>query len=290
MPTEMGLESTSSTTLNVFRAGPAALLLVAWTAWARRSRTPWSLSPTAVVSGLLMIGLFTAAISEGTARAGAANTAILLNTHPFWVLLLRRVALRERLPRLGVLGLGVGFLGVAATVAPQLTTSVAAMPLVLGLGAAFVGAWAWAAGTVVVRRAATRHESVDVLRMTTGQYVAGTMLLVLLALPGGVEADWSTPSLWLAVGWLALGTSAVATLAFLFALRRIDAVRASAWQFLVPVVAILIEIGRGNGPSMLVVGGMALTILGVSLVSFAPQVEGRRDGAEQEASVSEATA
>jgi drug/metabolite transporter (DMT)-like permease len=272
-PTELGLQSASSTTLNVLRAAPAALLLLIWTAWMRRTRTPSSLALSTVISGVLMIGVFTAAISEGTARAGAANTAVLLNTHPFWVLLLARTFLLEPVGRVAVAGIVLGFAGVVATVAPQLGSSGNASQVALGLGAALAGAWAWATGTILVRRTATREQDFDVLRVTTGQYVAGAAFLALVALPQGADADWNSRQLWLAVAWLAIGTSALATLLFLFALRRIDAVRASTWQFLVPVVAIIIEIARGNAPEPIVFAGMAVTILGVAIASGSSQLD-----------------
>lgn len=275
-PTEVGLRSTSSTTLNVLRAAPAALLLLGWVAWIRRKKGPWSLTMTTLASGVLMIGVFTAAISEGTARAGAANTAVLLNTHPFWVLLLARAFLLEPIPRLAVAGVVLGFAGVVTTVAPQLGD---ASQLGLGLAVALAGAWAWAAGTVLVRRAATGDRDFDVLRVTAGQYLTGAVFLVLIALPGGIDAAWDSTQLWIAVAWLAIGTSALATLLFLFSLRRIDAVQASTWQFLVPVVAIAIEIARGNPPGAIVFAGMAITILGVALVTSAPQLEALRRSA-----------
>lgn len=275
-PTEIALESTSTTTLNVLRAVPAALILVAlvWAVRGRRAR--FGLSATSLISGLLMIGVFTAAISEGTAHAGAANTAVLLNTHPFWVLLLARMFLVEKLPRVGLIGLAVGFAGVVLVVAPQLSGSLETSEIALGLGAALLGAWAWAIGTVIVRRAAIADRNFDVLQLTTGQYVAGAALLLVIGLLRGLDAEWSAPSLWVSVVWLALGTSAIATLAFLYCLRRVEAVQASAWQFLVPVVAIVIEIARGNVPTLIVFLGMTTTILGVCLVTAGPGLAGLR--------------
>lgn len=266
-PTELALESTSTTTLNVLRTVPAAVILLVLLPWARRKQTWTGFSRTSLISGLLMIGIFTAAISEGTARAGAANTAVLLNTHPFWVLLLARAFLHEKLSRVSLLGLSAGFGGVVMIVATQLSGSLETPAIAFGLGAAVVGAWAWAIGTVIVRRAALTHSNLDVLHLTAGQYLAGAALLVAIGVPQLADTNWRAPSLWISVVWLALGTSALATLAFLFCLRRLEAVQASAWQFLVPVVAIVIEIARGNMPGLIVFVGMTVTIVGVSFVS-----------------------
>jgi len=50
----------------------------------------------------------------------------------------------------------------------------------------------------------------------------------------------------------------------------------SASLFLVPVVAILVEAARGDPPGIVVGVGMALAVVGVALVMFAPQLEARR--------------
>lgn len=267
-PTEIALRSTSTTTLNMLRTAPAAILLVGALAVTRRLRRPSRNDLPAALSGVLLIGVFTAAISAGTARAGAANTAVLLNTHPFWVLLLAGTFLGERLSRRGMVGLLVGFSGVVMMIAPQASRP-GSGTVIAGLAVALAGAVAWALGTVVIRRAATTPGG-DVLQMTAVQYVAGALVLTATAAAVGPRADWGQGSLWWSVVWLALGTAALATAAFLYSLRHIDAVTASAFQFLVPAVAVVIELARGHVPPLLVVAGMCVTVAGLFFVGFAP--------------------
>ena len=50
------------------------------------------------------------------------------------------------------------------------------------------------------------------------------------------------------IAWVSIGSSAIASLAYFTALRHVPATRASAWQFLAPVVAVAVEVGRGNAP------------------------------------------
>ena len=57
---------------------------------------------------------------------------------------------------------------------------------------------------------------------------------------------------------------------FALALRAIPATRASAWQFLAPVVAVVVELVFGDAPGAVVLLGMALAICGVALVSVLP--------------------
>lgn len=55
---------------------------------------------------------------------------------------------------------------------------------------------------------------------------------------------------------------------FNLALRRIPATRATGWQFLAPVVAVVVEAARGDAPGLATVIGMALAIAGVAIVSL----------------------
>ena len=54
------------------------------------------------------------------------------------------------------------------------------------------------------------------------------------------------------------------------ALKRLPATIVSSTQFLVPVVAVIIEMVLGHIPSGLVLAGMLITIAGVALVNLAP--------------------
>jgi len=156
--------------------------------------------------------------------------------------------------------------------------------LALGIGLALLAGIGWAGGTMIVRRLVVRKASFDFVGLTTVQYLAGSPPLIALAL--GVEGvhgtDWGSSGLWGGTLWLALGSSAVATLAFFMALRWLDATRTSSSQFLVPVVAVVVETVRGHAPGGLVMVGMALAIVGVALVvagETAVAARGRRRAA-----------
>jgi drug/metabolite transporter (DMT)-like permease len=82
--------------------------------------------------------------------------------------------------------------------------------------------------------------------------------------------DWGSGDLWAALAWVALGSSAIASLTYFGALRAIRAARAAGWQFLAPVVAVIVEIAYGAVPEPIVLAGMALVIAGVALATIAP--------------------
>ena len=223
----------------------------------------------AIVSGLLVVTVFFVGISEGTSHAGAANAAVLISAAPLWVALLARLVLGERIKPVAGVGLLLGFAGIVVMVSRQLGGSHSGSDLALGIGLSLAAGLAWAAGTLIVRRLAVHDPQLDFVGLTTAQYLAGSPILIVVAfaVKGTGGTDWGSGALWGATLWLALGSSAIATLAFFLSLKWLNAAQTSSSQFLVPVVAVVVEAARGHAPGGLVLGGMALAIIGVALVA-----------------------
>lgn len=231
---------------------------------------------SAVVSGLLVVTVFFIGISEGTHFAGAANAAVLISAAPLWVALLARLFLGERVRPAALAGLLLGFAGIVLMVSRQLGGSHRAGDLALGIGLALIAGIAWAAGTMIVRRQAVRDPKLDFVGLTIAQYLAGSPILIIVAfaVKGTGGTDWGSGDLWGGTLWLALGSSALATVAFFMSLRWLDAAQTASAQFLVPVVAVIIELVRGHAPGGLVLVGMALAIAGVALVVAGERARG----------------
>ena len=226
----------------------------------------------AIVSGLIMVAFFQFGLTEGVARIGAGNTAVLVNTPPLIVAVLAWVLMRERLSRRAVVGLPLGFAGVVLMVSAQLSGDLSTTALLTGVAFALTAALGWALGTMLLRHVAQRNENVDMAGITAVQYlVSGSLLFPLALVVNGVgDTDWASAELWASVVWIG-PVAALATILFFASLKRLPAARASAWLFLIPTIAILLEIARGKVPEGVVLAGMALTILGVALVNV-PQV------------------
>ena len=198
-------------------------------------------------------------ISEGAARAGAGNAAIITNSSPFFVLVLERVFLSERASPIGVVGLVVGFAGIVVMVWSQLGDIADTGDFVLGVCLSFAGAMGWAVGVLMTKTTFTRQPDLDMLGLTAAQYVVGgaATLAIAFALEGGGTTEWSYGDFWAAIAWIAIGASAIATLTFFGALKRMSATTVTAWQFLVPVVAVITEIVYGNTPGAIVLRAWA---------------------------------
>lgn len=132
------------------RFGLAGAFLFAWS-WLRAggaaiipTRREWR--DSMIVGGLLLGGgMGMVAFGQQTIPAGIA--AVLIAMLPLWIAVIGRVFLGERLPRLAVIGIVVGFVGVAVLVGPTLTGDAGSLEP-LGLAAIIVSPISWATGSL----------------------------------------------------------------------------------------------------------------------------------------------
>ena len=273
--TEVALRHTTPAFTAITR-GLLGFLVMLPFLWAFGSRLPrtrrlWGVAAVMGIGGttLSLVGL-----AEGTARAGPAIAAVLLNTAPFFVAVIGRLALAERVTALRVLGLVVGFAGVLVIVLAGDSSS--GDEVVIGSGLALLGALGYACAGLLVRYLAVDGEPFDVLGITAAQFLCGSVLLVpYLFLSGDVGAsDWSSLELWWSIAFIVVGAQVLAYITFNFALTRWAGSRVYPWTFLSPVIAIVIEAFRGNLPAAVPTIGMAVVVVGVLIVNL-PAAEAR---------------
>ena len=268
-PVEIAGPHTPSLMLAALRSAPAVVVLLVALPLLRARLPRGRTALWAALTGLLMVALFFYGATEGTVRAGAGNASVLVNTAPFFVLILGRVFLGEQVSWLRVGGLAAGFCGVVVMVSSQLGAGGDTADLVLGFTLALAAAAAWAVGTLAVKWLIGPDPGLDLIGFTTVQYVAGGGLLaaIAFAVEGSAGTDWGSTDLWGALAYLVIGTSALASITYFASLKRLSATHTASALFLVPVVAVLVEIGRGTSPGAVVLVGMAMTIAGVALVN-----------------------
>ncbi len=265
-PTQVATEHGSSLVITAIRLAPSALLLLLAVPLMGARLPRGRLLGWALFTGLLMAGLFQWGLTEAIARAGPGNGAVLVNTNPLIVLVLAWIFLRERLSLLGILGLLAGFGGVALMVSSQLGGESETTDLLLGSAIALIVALAWAVGVLILRTLAQRSEGVDMVGFIAVQYVIASALFVPLAFAvhGTSGTDWASGGFWASIVWIG-PAAALGVLFFFLALERLAAAKTSSALFLVPAVAVIVEIVRGNVPSALVLAGMFVAVIGVAL-------------------------
>ncbi len=258
--------------VSALRALTAALVLLAAVVLIRARLPLRTLWIWVVITGLLMVVFGTYGQIETVIRAGPGTGAVLVATTPFFVVSFSWLLLRQRISLLGFAGIVVGFVGVAVIIVSQLSGGEGTDP---ALGAVFglLVSAAFALGLVLIKLLVERIPDLNLVSLTAGQFVVGAAVLVILtfAIEGAGDTVWRSPELWAAIAWTGPAASGLGFVAFYAAVKRLDPARASAWLFLVPVIAVLVEVARGDVPEPITAVGMVVAIVGVAVTSLAPE-------------------
>ncbi len=226
------------------RFGLAGLVLLGWIALRRhdelRRPTRRELIDTTVIGALLLGGgMGMVAWAEQTIPSGIA--ALLIAMMPVWVAVLGGLAFRERLPRLAVFGIIVGFVGVAILVGPTAIGDSDALDAA-GVVAILISPIAWSAGSLYSTHRAVlpRHPLVA----TGSQMVAGSVVLGLMAVVTGEPARFE-PTLvsaesFAAFLYLTVIGSLVAFTTFGWLIRVAPLPLVATYAYVNPVVAVVL--------------------------------------------------
>jgi drug/metabolite transporter (DMT)-like permease len=267
--TEVALDHTTPA-FTAFSRGAFGFLVLLPFLGAFGSRLPRTLRlwGFAALMGLGGTTLSLAGLAEGTSRAGPAIAAVLLNTAPFFVAVIGRLALHERVTALRAFGLVIGFAGVLTIILAGNSSS--GEDIVIGAALTLLGAVGYGSAGLLMRYLSLTGEPLDVMGLVAAQFLCGAVLLVpYLLISGDVGAsDWGSPDLWWSIAFIVIGAQVVAYLTFFVALTRWPSSRVYPWTFLSPVVAILIEAIRGNLPGGIATVGMAIVVAGLIVVNL----------------------
>jgi drug/metabolite transporter (DMT)-like permease len=219
----------------------AGLILVAWDLLrhrsARRLPSRRQVIDSAIVGGLLLgIGNGFVVFGEKTVPSGIA--AILIGMMPLWFALLGWVYLRQRLPRLVVFAVALGFVGVALLIWPDGAGANHFDPF--GIGILFLAPLGWAHGSIYSVQRAKLPSSP--LTASGFQMLAGSAVTGIEALIAGEPAHFdptaiSTEGI-LAVVYLILFGSMLAYTAYAWLLRNAPLSLVGTYAYVNPVVAV----------------------------------------------------
>ena len=202
-------------------------------------------------------------LAWGEQHITSALTSVLNASTPLFAAVAAAVSLGERLKRMQIFGLVLGFIGVA--VAAGLTASDLGSSSMIGVGAALVASSCYGFSFAYARR--NLHD-VPPLVAVSGQLVTGTILSLPLAfvttLREGIDPEPQRLLAVLALGVLGTGLGYVMNYQ---SIAEIGPTRASLVTYLVPIVAVTVGVIFLSEPFhlRLLVGG-ALTILGIAVL------------------------
>ncbi len=235
----------------------------------KRPLKPKAVGPTALL-GVLQTTGFVGFLTWALEGGGAGKTSILTYTMPFWLLLLARIFLRERLRGFQWVAVGLALCGLVLVLTPwQLTNGFSSF---IAVG----GALFWAASAVYAKVLRSNHE-VDLLSLTAWQMLFGAVPLIVIAL-----ATWTTAPQWpsvfiAALIYVAILGNALAWILWLYILNSFTAGTAGLATLLTPVIGISSAwMQLGEQPGVIEGLGMIAIVGALLLVAVRGLLAGRR--------------
>lgn len=248
----------------------AGALMLAWAHWRGSLRKlSWSELGILSVLGLLNHALYLGLSWTGMASLSSGLSTILISANPIVVAVLSSFLLREPLTRQKILGLALGFLGVAFIVRNRIGIgSHSGTDTLEGFILVLAALFTLAFGTVLYKKWPVRT---DVVTGTGFQIILSGVLLLPVAL--WIE-DFSmidfTPGFAAAFAWLVLVVSITGYQLWFNLLERGSASAASVWFFLTPPLGLLAGAWLLNEPLNWVdFIGILPVVLGIVLVTRA---------------------
>jgi drug/metabolite transporter (DMT)-like permease len=254
----------------------AGALLFAWLAWrARRDGTrtdprgPVRRFDRREAAGAAVVGILLTAGGNGLVTVAERDidsslAALVVASVPLVIVLIRALT-GERVGRAALLGVGVGFAGVAILLVPGAGARGTGLLGVLLVLAASVS---WGAGSVTSTRVAL---PADPLASTAVQMTAGGVVMVLAGLAtgeaSGVDLAGMSLRSGLAFGYLVVFGSLAAFTAYAWLLQRAAISRVSTYAYVNPVIAVALGwglLGERIAPTTL--AGAAIIVTSVAFI------------------------
>ena len=224
-------------------------------------RAPWRYALLGGTFAVYFVLMF-----EGLKTAPPVSAAAVFTLTPVMAAGFGWLLLRQITPARMALALAIGAVGALWVSFRADLAALRAFEIGRGEVIYFFGCAAHAFYTPMVRRL-NRGEPAVVF--TFGMLVAGAVLLTLFAWRDIVATDWAgLPAIvWVTLLYIALFASAATFVLLQFATLRLPSAKVMAYTYLTPSWVILWEIAFGNGvPQVLVLGGVALTVLALALL------------------------
>ncbi|RXY99132.1 DMT family transporter [Fictibacillus sp. S7] len=217
------------------------------------------------ISGLFNSVLFYGLQTIGLLFVPAGLFSVIVYLQPVLIGIIAWLWVGEAMTALKLTGLLLGFAGVATISLGGLSSHISSIGIVLGILTAF----SWAVGTVYMKRISVK---VDGIWLITIQSIFGG--LIMTGVGSGYEGFssivWSTPLL-LTLLFLALFSVAIAWLIYFHLISNGNASKIASFNFLVPLISILIGILFLDEPfTYYQLAGLFLIIVSIYLVNRKP--------------------
>jgi drug/metabolite transporter (DMT)-like permease len=243
----------------------AGVILLAWSiaregrSFILPSRREWRDS---AIVGALLLGCGNGLVAFGEQTVPSGIAALLVGLMPVWVAILGGIFLGDRLPRLAVIGIAVGFAGVAILVGPSAFGGVGSLDPV-GLAACLLAPIAWAAGSLFASRRASLPSRP--LVATGLQMVLGGLVLAGMATLAGELGTFDPAAITrdslVAFAYLTVIGSILAFTVYGWMLRVAPLPLVATYAYVNPVVAVILGwlvLGEAIDPRTVLAGGVII--------------------------------
>lgn len=248
---------------SLIAASAVSLLLLLRGRFPRIRREDW---PLVLFLAFLAIPLNQFLFLFGIRSTTPSNAALLYATTPILVVLFSRWLLGERLTGRKLVGVGLGFAGVAVVILERGVD--ASMEYVHGNLIIYVAVLAWGLYTVLGKRLIVQYGPLDASAITL---LAGTLMFLPIGILPALRFDYGSIGAWTwgQILYLGLITSVVAYLMWYYALARVEAGKVALFANLQPILTtVLAVLLLGQDVTVQFVLGGALAILGVIIAQF----------------------
>jgi len=263
----LGMETAEPASFLSIRFALAALaLLVIAVLFPKLStkKIDWKQVAHAGVAGILLQAIYLGGVFAGVNQGiGAGLSSLIVGIQPVLTVVLASLWLSEKLTKAKVIGIVLGFAGVALVTAEwgHIDGSIS----MKGVGFCIAALFGITLGTLYQKRFC---QSLDLHFNMMSQYVASVLFLMPFALNWESYSISWTPTLLFVLAWLVLVLSIGAVFLLMWLIRVGEAGRVSTLFFLVPpVVAIEAWLLFGEPLTWTVVAGTILCIVGVAQVA-----------------------
>ncbi|MFH1179435.1 MAG: DMT family transporter [Candidatus Bathyarchaeota archaeon] len=218
--------------------------------------------------GVLSISIYFWLQYTGVQYAGPGISAlIVVGFIPILTGMASSIILKEPFDKRRLMGIVLGFTGVALITVPNLVIGSVNTRFLLGVACLLGNAVSFSIYSTISRRILKKYSEPAIV--TSYVTVFGTLALIPLSLTSDWSTIWAlTRNQWIAVLFLASICSGLAYFLWNYALSRIDSVQAAVWLYLEPVVAFIgLFILYGSIPSSLTIMGGVLVLVGAAFTS-----------------------
>jgi len=236
----------------------------------------WRQWRTSLIVGILLLLGGNGGVVFAEKHISSSLAALLIASEPFWIVLLSWLWLKNGRPGARVvMGLAVGFLGVAFLVSGGGADDASAGYRTAATVAIILAGLSWAAGSIYGLKAPTPKSSL----LTAGmQMISGGAVLMLVSFPKGEWSDFELAQVswnsWFGLAYLIVFGSLIGFTAYSWLLKNAQPSMVATYAYVNPVIAVLLGWGIGGESltaQMLV--GAVFVVVSVILVTMQKKEE-----------------